>query len=271
MSEKAAASSDVKVVPLFPRIFEATMWTLAISIYFLWYNGVGELAKMRGVDYTQYFITKYDLEMPSFCWTIIPYVGTYALPFLYVFAIWRYKSFDMGYIRRAWAAQFIMISVGYVLFYYVPIQIGPIADKFLAGDTSGLFEHWTVQFVHKGMSQFCAWPSMHVANIWYDSYVFNEQDVPGKRAVRWLAYSQFLATIGTRAHYLMDLPSGVILAELTVRLVYLPMERRRLWSEPKALSPSTLPWLLLAPAILTAGLQWINTATGWGGVANIFS
>jgi hypothetical protein len=80
-----------------------------------------------------------------------------------------------------------------------------------------------------------------------------------------------IATIGTRAHYLADLPAGVILAELSARLIFRSLERRRVWSNIRVLSAMQLASCVIVPLVLAAGLQHINTITGWGGVANMFS
>jgi len=267
MAEKSTAVAN----DFLPRFLEAGIWLASMMIYFLWYNAVGELTKLRGVDYTEYFITSLDLKIPPFCVFIIPYVGIYALPVAYLLVVWKSRALDVTLIRRAFSARFVMITLAYLAFYYLPVSIGPIAAPFVAGGAHNIFEHWALQFVHKGMSQFCALPSMHVANVWFDSYVWNTQKLPGGTLIRIFAWLQFPATIGTRAHLLLDLPAGVVMAEVCVRCVYWPLERRQAFATPRSLSTSLLALSLIVPLALYAGLQHLNTITGWGGVANILS
>lgn len=140
---------------------------------------------------------------------------------------------------------------------------------------------------------------MHVANVWYNRYVWRAQHIPGRLWIEVLAYLQFLgkiisyrivsmraiiiievccdrnvliyliATIGTRAHFLTDLPAGVILAEFAARVFFLPMERRAVMNTPRALPYPVLPFIVLIPAAIAAGLSYLETITGWGGFAEM--
>jgi len=76
---------------------------------------------------------------------------------------------------------------------------------------------------------------MHVANSWYMSYVMSAHKLFGAEVVRWLAYAQCAATLGARAHYLIDIPAGLLLAEVCARLMFLPMERNNTFSQPALL------------------------------------
>jgi len=239
------------------------------SIFFNYYNLIGELARQRGVDYTPYIFVKYDLMIPVIPWTIIPYILVYTVPFIYTAGI-CYKvgvRAAMPSVRRMWLANALMLAAAFAIFYYFPTQISDLAD-YEVGD--GWLDILTFQFVHKGLTKFCAFPSLHVANVWYSSSVAKRHAVPGDMFLRVFAWLQFICTVGTRAHFLWDLPAGWILAELFYRAAFVPLEKLNLLSYPTP-SSTTLALSLVVPAALYAGLMHLSALTGWGGFANFFS
>jgi len=249
--------------------FELALWMGSASIFFNYYNLIGELARQRGVDYTPYIFVKYDLMIPVIPWTIIPYILVYTVPFIYTAGI-CYKvgvRAAMPSVRRMWLANALMLAAAFAIFYYFPTQISDLAD-YEVGD--GWLDILTFQFVHKGLTKFCAFPSLHVANVWYSSSVAKRHAVPGDMFLRVFAWLQFICTVGTRAHFLWDLPAGWILAELFYRAAFVPLEKLNLLSYPTP-SSTTLALSLVVPAALYAGLMHLSALTGWGGFANFFS
>lgn len=77
------------------------------------------------------------------------------------------------------------------------------------------------------------------------------------------------ATLGTRAHYLLDLPAGLLLAELFARAFFRPLERRGAFESKQGLSPFLLAVFAAVPFSLYAVFVRLGEITGWQGLANM--
>jgi hypothetical protein len=250
---------------------EAVAWMVALCSFFLAYNAIGELAAMRGVDYTEYIKTDYDAYVPCVPFLVLPYILVYIVPFYYYAERIARGRFNLNIVRCGLATQMVMLFLGYLVFYFFPVQISPIQDY--PRDNSWLHNlNWA--FVHDGMTTFCAFPSMHVSNCyiaWYLARMHKEEDRPyGTNIVFLLAVMQFFTTVGTRAHYLLDLPVGFAFAWVLNKYMMQPLFRRYGQSEV----PHKLPFgsgvrLLLCivlPALAFYTKVRIEAATGWGGL-----
>lgn len=98
--------------PSFADYAEAFSWLACLSIVFNYYNAVGEFARMRGGDYTEYIATRYDAMVPCYPLLIIPYILVYFIPFVFFFDQLFVTGLDLGKIRRAWGVQLLVIIAG---------------------------------------------------------------------------------------------------------------------------------------------------------------
>lgn len=76
------------------------------------------------------------------------------------------------------------------------------------------------------------------------------------------------ATVGTRAHYLLDLPAGFLIAYLVVRYVFLPWEERKSFRSPQACSWPQLAGMAAVPLVMWAIYDKLNAISGWQGLSN---
>jgi len=161
-------------------------------------------------------------------------------------------------------AQSLLITAGYILFYVFPVHIKELG-RFEVG--TGFWDTINYQFVHRGMTRYAAFPSMHVANAWFCAYLFKVQNLPGAWIANTFAYLQFIDTLLTRAHFILDIPAGWLLAELMARFMLIPLERSKCWNSQK---PLPLWFLIGILVILHLGIYWLSVATGWTGMDNFF-
>jgi hypothetical protein len=92
-----------------------------------------------------------------------------------------------------------------------------------------------------------------------------------------MAYAQLAATVTTRAHFLLDVPAGLLLAELVSRTLLLPCvaTEARAAEQPTRTTPLRRAVLVCAmatvPVVLFLVHEHLCTLTGWAGMANMWS
>lgn len=252
--------------------FEAVCWFLTLAIYFNFYNPVGELTARRNVDYTWLLITELDKQLPTVSSLAVPYVICFFTPIVLFWYQFFTNKLDLGHIRRAYLGQILMITFGSCIFYWFPVSIKAISIKEMPKNPS-VFDVVNFRVVHTGMSLFCSFPSMHIGHAWYQFFYMREMKSSGWKAMCVLAWLQFPATVLTRAHILMDLPAGFLLAYVFGQWFYVPMERAKIF-EPAKTRPFSVPRagvIALAPIITLSVYQYILAETGWGGLSELFS
>jgi hypothetical protein len=235
-------------------------------------------------DVTDSVVTEYDTLIPYEPAWILPYIAVYFLP-VYFFAYHQFFAahLDMGKVRRGWISQMVLILVGYTIFILLPVRIDSFAGFERHG---GWLDTLSYQFVHKGMTKFCAFPSMHVASSWGSYWLYKSQNFPkiAQYITLCLALLQFPATLFTRAHFLLDLPAGFAVAFLVSTFFSTPLERSQLWTtvSSKAQQGEAGPGGLGAvdllkmglfvgfPVLGVLGLQYLEELTGWGGLNSFF-
>jgi len=236
---------------------------------FYYYNFIGELARLRGINYNDYIFTKWDTQIPLVSVMIIPYVLVYALIWVYWIMVAYTASskdkfhWDLGKLRRGWGVHISLIFTGYFLFYLIPIHIGPLGNY---EPGSSWIDKVAFQIVHRGMTRYAAFPSMHVANAWFCVWLHKTQNLPGIWIARILAYFQFVDTVFVRAHYLFDLPAGWLLAECFGRFVLTPIEKRQWFNRTK---PLPLGVILCIPILFYLPILCLSNITGLGGLLNL--
>jgi len=241
---------------------ESFAWMISVLFVFYYYNFIGELARMRGIDYNEYLLTKWDMQIPNVSFMIVPYVGVYGLVWVYWLAAvttaptkLSYK-WDLGKLRRGWGVHILLIFAGYIIFYLVPVHIEPLGN-YEPGPR--WIDKLAFQIVHRGMTRFAAFPSMHVANAWFCVWLHKSQNLPGIWIARILAYFQIVDTVFVRAHYMLDIPAGWLLAEFFGRFVLAPIEKRKWFNSER---PLPVVVIFFLPVFLFIHPSFILGVTG---------
>jgi len=242
---------------------------ISVLFVFYYYNFIGELARGRGFHYNHLFYIQLDNYIPNFPIMIVPYLLVYALVWVYWFSV-RIRApqegksgWDLGKLRRGWGVHILLILTGYVIFYLVPVHIAPLGNY---EPGSGFFDKLAFQIVHRGMTRYAAFPSMHVANAWFCVWLHREQNLPGLWIARVLSYFQLVDTVLVRAHYLLDLPAGLILAEVFGRFILAPIEKRKWFN---SIHPLPSAAIIILPILFYLPIIYLSSVTGWGGLENL--
>ena len=199
--------------------------------YGFWYNPMGEFAKWRalaGHDYTSVVKTRWDDSIPVVVPFIIPYFLVYMQPLVYVAIAVRTKGLraSLPILRRFHFTQFFLMSTAYVCYVLFPVSIASIMYP-RPVDSAPFLARYTWTLIKNGMSDYCACPSMHVAHVLSMSLVHQSDGLPGRYVASCFAILTCLSTVFTRAHYINDVPAGILLAFFVDRFVFRPMKGSR--------------------------------------------
>ena len=63
--EDDAACAPVRVAATWQSVAETSIWGSSFILFFMLYNGVGELSRLRGVDYTTFVMTRCTTHPPN--------------------------------------------------------------------------------------------------------------------------------------------------------------------------------------------------------------
>ncbi len=247
---------------------EIFSWMLTNALLGLWYNGIGTLAKWRSVSYTQMVETRMDHSLPIVKEMIIPYMMVYFMPSTYVIASLAGKGVkdSVSNVRLFYAVQITLMATCYALYILFPVSISPIAIDKPAADAHLLMK-LTYTFVHTGMTTFCACPSMHVGHCTSMAWIQHEEGLPGALWTYAFAIITFFSTVLTKAHFVMDVPAGLLTAWLFDRYMRRPLRDSGALAVPaKASERMTIGKRCLcicaAPTLMLAGAVWVIQYTG---------
>ena len=191
--------------------------------YHLYYNLVGHLASLRGVDFGPLLITPLDRALPYLPGLVWFYQLAYVVPgIILVQLLWRLGP-DVLALRRIFAGLVVLLSVHFALYLLLPMSAQSVR---LAPDALGQgLSAELVRYQYRLATVWCAWPSLHVSGCWYLYRVIARHSPVLRWA--WLAWfvGMLVGTAGIKIHYVLDGVAGLAVAEAVYRGVLLRLER----------------------------------------------
>jgi hypothetical protein len=196
------------------------------------YNSVGELASVRGLDYSGVIMTRWDVMIPVVPVMVVPYILVYFHPPVYVLGtISKYglrKAVQP--VRRFYTTQVSLMALSYLIYIALPTSIADISMRVqgLAPPADASFiTLLNYRFIHEHLTLFNACPSMHVGHTLSMAIIHWDDASPGYRLGMLGAAVTFFSTVLTRAHYIMDVPCGIIMAIVFDRAIFRPWKARK--------------------------------------------
>ena len=190
---------------------------LCTSVLFTFYNPVGELARQwrsegpsvfERIDAEFDWMTAKIPYVPSF---VVPYVLVYAMPALYLAAhVDKHGLGKIAAARRFFFHQMALIVAAFALYLAFPTETDLIPAERAAPSTA--MSKVCVDFVHKGISQYVACPSMHVAHAASIAMAFRADGLRGASFAKAMAHITYASTLLTKAHPLPHIFFGFLLA-----------------------------------------------------------
>jgi hypothetical protein len=230
--------------------------------YHLYYNLVGHVASLRGVDFGPRLLTWLDRAVPYMPFWVHFYQVAYLVPLVVVAVLIRNLGLDLPRFRRIVFAFVLMLTVHYVLYLSVPTSARAVRlpEEALGEGILGRL----VRYQYRLATVWCAWPSFHVAAGWYLFRLLLRHS----RIARWIHLAWFsgmlFGTVAIKIHYILDGLTGLGIAEVAYRGVFLKLEAARAF-EADAPSAGRLAGYGAVLLLLLGGLPLAMRASGFTG------
>ncbi len=204
---------------------EALAPLLLLIHHGLIYNEVGQLAKLRGVDFGPAIETPLDGRLPFVPLAILPYMTFWVLPVMaFGYLYWK-RGFDPDPYRRIFAALLVLTLCCMALWILFPVHVG------LRFDEARLAEHGILgKFIFLTYAAATPWnacPSFHVAGSWILYRILRLYVSPLPRIFLALMILITVSTVLIKIHYVLDVVFGLLIGELAFRLVLKRLEDRQ--------------------------------------------
>ena len=202
----------------YPQVAAALVPLLVLFVHGCPYNLVGTVAAARGIDYGPLVAGPLDSMVPLVPVFVLPYLFVWVFPLLLVGCAVFERGSDPALFLRLSLSLLALMVVNYVLWIAFPVSVN------LRVDVAVLANHgWLGQLVGFNYERATPWnscPSFHVAAPWFLCRALP----PIGRLPRWFFWSATAAIIAStvliRIHYLIDIPCGIVVAELVHQLVH---------------------------------------------------
>ena len=192
---------------------------LLLLLHGIYYNTIGELASLRGVDFSSWLVTPLDHQLPFAPIFIIPYSAIWLLPVYMVLRLHR-AGVTVQQIRRISVSFMGLILACYAFWLLFPVKMSMRMELEPGGWLTGL-----TAFTYHNATAWNAFPSFHVAAPWLICRVLGHYTGKLPAGVVLLTGAIFLATLGIRIHYIADIAGGILIAELVYRVLLVRLEK----------------------------------------------
>lgn len=220
MLSKLSTKTLVKIEVLLPILF--------LGLHLVYYTIVASLAGSEGKDFGYLISTKLDQIIPIITIFVIPYtLIAVTNPLIAVWCIVAARGFDRDVFRRVYFGIFLMIIIAYTVYLLFPVDY---LDYSKDANLHGVFLGGFVQAVHNTMSLWNSFPSFHVMLPWF---LYRMMQMYAKQFA-WLFLIMSilisLATLFIKVHYIADVVSGILVAEIAYEVV-LRLENNKVFSK----------------------------------------
>jgi hypothetical protein len=232
--EGSATSKGASVVPMTEssakkeqssaawRRLEFFLPVVLLFLHGMYYNTIGDITALRGVDFGPLLVTPLDHLIPFSVFFIIPYTAIWILPIYMLVRLKRQDNFSETNMRRITLAFLALIIACYTLWIAFPVKMSLRLDHGTLADY-GMLGKLTL-ITYQNATAWNACPSFHVAVPWLICRILKQYTGKLPAAVGWLTVAIFMATVGIRIHYLFDIVGGVMISEAVYRAVLRPCE-----------------------------------------------
>ncbi|NNM29029.1 MAG: hypothetical protein HKO57_05870 [Akkermansiaceae bacterium] len=204
------------------KLLQILLPLVILFVHGLVYNGIGEIAAARGVDYGPLLKIPLDAHIPLVPVFVLAYLLVWFFPLALIAVVAWERGLDPAPFRRLSVELLALMLTCYALWIVFPVSVD------LRVEDSALERHgWLGELVGFNYGRASLWnacPSFHVAGPW----LLCRALPPSHRAWRvifWAAVAAIMAsTVLIRIHYLLDIVFGVAVAEVVHHLV------RRRWA-----------------------------------------
>ena len=264
MSDQPTSASAAAPPPRAARVIGLVEAITAILIGYschLYYNLIGHLSSLRGVDFGPWLLTPLDRAIPYLRLGVHPYQIAYFMPGLVLVLLLIKFRMDTPAVRRVVVTFLWLLFTHYALYLLFPVSARSIrlADDAVGAGMLGDL----VRYQYRLATVWCAWPSLHVSACWFFYRVLAQH----YRRFRWVYLAWFVAmvigTVTIKIHYVLDGVMAMVLGEVAYRFVFVRFERTHALGWPPNTVRAVIQLALLAA--LLAGIPMVMSASGFEG------
>ena len=229
----------------------------------LYYNLVGHMASLRGIDHGPSLVTLLDRAVPFLPLLAPFYAVAYFAPLLVLALILPRIGRDAPAYRRIILSFLALLAVHFAIYLLWPTSAKAVRIEDAQIGT-GPFAA-IVRSQYRLATAWCAWPSLHVSACWFFYRVLARYRPLASRFTLVWFVGMFVGTFGIKIHFIADGVAGFLLSEGAYRFVLLPLDRTgalRLPTVPRAVRFAILG---LALGLIGTGLPVLMRVTGFTG------
>ena len=192
------------------------------------YLTVGYFVRAEHLDYGKHLLLNLDLLIPYTDLFIPAYIFMNAFPlcvFLLILFFGKENS-NLTFVRQFICMLIFMQTVAFAIFYLYPTSMDALIAS--AGTPYNFFPNITHYYNSNVLPSFNSLPSLHIADSWLMVLVFFyffPEDSKVKKCLEFSLVILFiliaLSTVTLKYHYLMDVFTGMLLAEIAFVLIVL--------------------------------------------------
>ncbi|MBP6600178.1 MAG: phosphatase PAP2 family protein [Verrucomicrobiales bacterium] len=189
------------------------------------YNEIGELSAARGVDFGPLIETPWDLSVPFLPIFVIAYLFAWGFPALLIGYLLFATKINPKVFRITFISQLALMLSCYALWISFPVNFTLTVDDARLAE-KGWLGQW-VAFNYNIASDWNACPSFHVAGPWF---LYRTTKVICPQLPKFflvIVLAICVSTVLIRIHFLVDIPCGFLISEAAIRLVFIPLWKRK--------------------------------------------
>ena len=226
---------------------EIILVSTLLVIHLAWYNTIGHLASMRGLNFGRYLYFPIENSFPIWLWLSPLYLFIWIYPLLILIWILIVRGWNVVIFRRIYCSFLVMMIAAYLFWLAFPVKFTDrLSDTYLIHQ--GLFGYLTL-YIYNNATAWNAFPSFHIAVTWFSFRIIQYY----VKKYYWITWLICLATIVTtlviRIHYIADSVGGILLAELIFQCVNKPIDHHNFFSKD-----SNKKWISIYLIILVIAL-----------------
>ena len=199
---------------------------LLTTLIFMCYGMVAEICARIGVNYASYLVTSLDINIPfTNVWGLFYEVAFYVPAIVLLLLRLRFGA-NIALFQRICLSVVVMMLLSFVVFLFIPTNSSLILGvPHIQADSFG---NAVALFIYRSIEGWNSTPSTHIAMSWLFFRFFARYFcLLWQRCIYLLWFAAMtIGTLTLRVHIIVDICTGLLLAEFCYQCVYKKISTR---------------------------------------------